>query len=68
MNKNNYFNIIDFGSSKIRFGIFDLNLDEKFSDSTNIYDNESLQSHFEALGKIIKKAEKKFSYHIEDII
>ncbi len=68
MNKNNYFNIIDFGSSKIRFGIFDLNLDEKFSDSTNIHDNESLQSHFEALGKIIKKAEKKFSYHIEDII
>ena len=68
MNKNNYFNIIDFGSSKIRFGIFDINLDEKFSDSMNIYDNESLQSHFEVLGKIIKKAEKKFSYHIEDII
>ena len=68
MNKNNYFNIIDFGSSKIRFGIFDINLNEKFSDSMNIYNNESLQSHFEVLGKIIKKAEKKFSYHIEDII
>ena len=68
MNKNNYFNIIDFGSSKIRFGTFDINLDEKFSDSMNIYNNESLQSHFEVLGKIIKKAEKKFSYHIEDII
>ena len=68
MSKNNYFNIIDFGSSKIRLGIFDINSDEKFSDSMNIYDNESLQSHFEVLDKIIKKAEKKFSYHIEDII
>tara|TARA_B100000886_G_scaffold99729_1_gene66213 strand:- start:9829 stop:10995 length:1167 start_codon:yes stop_codon:yes gene_type:complete len=68
MNKNNYFNIIDFGSSKIRFATFDTNLDEKFSDSMNINYNENFQSHFEVLDKIIKKVEKKFSYHIEDII
>ena len=68
MGKNNYFNIIDFGSSKIRFASFDNNLEEKFSESIKIYKNENLQSHFEAINKIIKKAEKKFSYHIEDIV
>ncbi|OCW75363.1 hypothetical protein AKH19_07180 [Pelagibacteraceae bacterium GOM-A1] len=68
MGKNRYFNVIDFGSSKIRFASFDNNLDEKFSESIKIYTNENLQSHFEAINKIIKKAEKKFSDHIEDIV
>ena len=68
MGKKNYFNVIDFGSSKIRFASFDNNLDEKFSESIKIYTNENLQSHFEIINKIIKKAEKKFSDHIEDII
>ena len=68
MGKNRYFNVIDFGSSKIRFASLDNNLDEKFSESIKIYKNENLQSHFEAINKIIKKAEKKFSYHIEDIV
>ena len=45
-----------------------LNFDEKFSESIKVYTNENLQSHFEAINKIIKKAEKKFSYHIEDIV
>ena len=68
MGKKSYFNVIDFGSSKIRFASFDNNLDEKFSESIKIYTNENLQSHFEAINKIIKKAEKNFSDHIEDII
>ena len=33
MGKNSYFNVIDFGSSKIRFASFDNNFDEKFSES-----------------------------------
>ena len=37
MGKNNYFNVIDFGSSKIRFASFDDNLDEKYSESIKIY-------------------------------
>ena len=37
MNKKNYFNIIDFGSSKIRFSVFDNNLNEKFSESKKVY-------------------------------
>ena len=68
MGKNSYFNVIDFGSSKIRFASFDNNLDEKFSESIKVYTNENLQSHFEAINKIIKKAEKKFSEHVEDIV
>ena len=68
MSKKSYFNVIDFGSSKIRFASFDNNLDEKFSESIKIYTNENLQSHFEIINKIIKKAEKKISDHIEDII
>ena len=68
MGKNSYFNVIDFGSSKIRFASFDDNLDEKYSESIKIYKNENLQSHFEAINTIIKKAEKKFSGHIEDIV
>ena len=68
MGKNNYFNVIDFGSSKIRFASFDNNFDKKFSDSIKVYTNENLQSHFEAINKIIKKAEKNFSDHIEDIV
>ena len=68
MNKINFFNVIDFGSSKIRFASFDKNLNEKFSDSINVYLNEKLQTHFEAINIIIKKAEKKLSNHIEDIV
>ena len=68
MGKNNYFNVIDFGSSKIRFASFDNSFDEKFSESIKVYTNENLQSHFEAINKIIKKAEKNFSDHIEDIV
>ena len=55
MGKNSYFNVIDLGSSKIRFASFDNNLEEKFSESIEIYINENLQSHFEAINKIIKK-------------
>ena len=68
MNKRNFFNIIDFGYSKIRFSTFDINFNEKFSDSIKVSINEDFQNHFEAINKIIKKAEKKFSHHIEDII
>ena len=68
MNKINYFNVIDFGSSKIRFASFDNKLNEKFSKSEKVSLNENLQNHFETINTIIKKAEKKLSNHIEDIV
>ena len=67
MNKN-FFNIIDYGSSKIRFACFDNNQNITFSNSIEVYTNNNFQNQFEAVNQIIKKAEKKFSYHVEDII
>ena len=52
MNKRNFFNIIDFGSSKVRFTNFDINLNEKFSDSIKVNLNADLQNHFEVVKKI----------------
>tara|TARA_B100000886_G_scaffold86602_1_gene56801 strand:- start:6934 stop:8100 length:1167 start_codon:yes stop_codon:yes gene_type:complete len=68
MNKINFFNILDFGNSKIRFSVFDLNFNERFSDSKNVNIDDNFENHFEEVNKIIKNAEKKFSHHIEDII
>ncbi len=68
MNKKNYFTIIDFGSSKIRFSVFDTNLNEKFSENKNVILSEEYKDHFETIEKIVKIAEKKISYHIKDII
>ncbi len=67
MNKE-LFNIIDYGSSKIRFACFDNNQNITFSNSIEVYTNNNFQNQFEAVNEIIKKAEKKFSYHVEDII
>ena len=68
MDKKNYFNVIDFGSSKIRFSVFDFELNNKYSDSKKTYINENFQNHFETIEKIIKNAEKKISFHVEDAI
>ena len=68
MSENNYYNIIDFGSSKIRFSVFDNKLKEKFSESKiTIFNNDNL-SYFSEIKNIVKKAEKEISSHIEDII
>ena len=69
MNKVNYFNLIDFGSSKIRFSVFDSDLKEKFSETKTVtYNNENYVNHFDEIRKTVKKAEKKISFHINDII
>ena len=68
MSKNNYFNILDFGSSKIRFSVFDHQLNETYSISKKIKLEENDLSHYKEVKNIIKKAEKNISSHIEDII
>ncbi len=64
----NFYNIVDFGSSKIRFAVFDNNLDEKFLNTQDVYFKDGYPDHFDVLLKNIKKAEKKNSFHIKDII
>ena len=67
MNKD-YFNIIDFGSSKIRFSVFDNELNEKFLESSPVNLTNDYTNHFNIMNRIIKKSEKKISRHIEDVV
>jgi len=68
MNKNNILSILDLGSSKIRFTVFDSELKKIFSKSTIIYKNDDSKNYFQEIKKIVKIAEKEISVHIEDII
>ena len=68
MAEKKYFNILDFGSSKIRFSVFDINKKKKFSKNKKVLFADNYDSHFEKLNKIIKDAEKEISFHVEDII
>ena len=68
MNRENFFNIIDFGSSNIRLSVFDQGLNEKFSEIRNLVFLDDYSKHFDVTIEMIKKAEKKNSYHIIDII
>ena len=67
MNKNNL-NLIDFGTSKIRFSVFDFQLNEKFSNSKNVKKENDYSDHFFKLNSLVKKAEKEISSHIKDIV
>ena len=68
MIKSNYYSIIDFGLSKIRVAIFDSNLNVCFSESISNKSIHNSENTFINLKDLIKKAEKKISSHIEDII
>ena len=68
MIKSNYYNIIDFGLSKIRVAIFDSDLNVCFSESISNRAIQNSENTFVNLKNLIKKAEKKISSHIEDVI
>ena len=68
MNKNDFFNILDFGSSKIRFTIYDNKFKEKYFNSVSINVHKDSYDHFDIINNIIKDSEKKISSHIQDII
>ena len=68
MTSENYYNIIDFGSSKIRFAVFDNDCNEKYLNTSAVNFNTSSGNHFDNLLQIIKEAEKKISFHVKDII
>ena len=59
MNKENYTNIIDFGSNKIRISVFDNELNEKFFETCKVLIDENFSNHLDVVTKIIKSAEKK---------
>lgn len=68
MIKNNYFNVVDFGSSKIRFSIFDNKKNNKFIETFHTCQNNKETSNFKIIQQAIKRGEKKISSHIENII
>ena len=68
MTKSNFFNIIDYGLSKIRIAIFDSNLNICYSESLLKKSIDKSENNFDILKDIIRKAEKKIASHIEDII
>ena len=68
MDKENYINIFDIGSSKIRFSVFDKNLNSIFSDNIYKEKDADIIDYSNKINKIIKKAEKKIFNHIEDVV
>lgn len=68
MAKNLFYNIIDFGSSKLRFSIFDNNLNNKFYISKSVKLENNFEAHFNEINNLIKHSEKKIKSHIKDLI
>ena len=68
MDKKENFNIIDFGSSKIRFTVFDKDLNNRYIDTAEIKLTDNFSSQLTNVQKLIKQAEKKNSSHIENTI
>ena len=68
MKKEYNYNILDLGSSKLRFSIFDNKLNQQYSEIKSLfYQNFCLNSN-EQIVYLIKNAEKKISSHIQDIV
>ena len=68
MAKNNFFNVIDFGSSKIRLSVFNSEHKEIFSKSSLLDSTNDNKYYIDELKKIVKIAEKEISTYIEDVI
>ena len=50
------------------FAVFDNKLNEKFIETNEVIINENYSNHFNLINQITKKAEKKISTHIQDVI
>ena len=63
----NYYNVLDLGSSRLRFSVFDSKLNEKFSETKILRINDPNLNQFLEIKNIIKNAEKKIEAYIDDI-
>ena len=68
MNKNNFSTVIDYGSAKLRLGVFNENLDNLYISSKSITEKNNYEEHFNLIKFLIKDAEKKISNHLDNII
>ena len=67
MNKNNFSMVIDYGSSSLRLGVFNKNLDNLYISSKSINEKDNYEEHFNSIKLLIKEAEKKISNHLDNI-
>ena len=67
MKKDNYSTIIDFGSRKLRLGVFDSKLSKLFFQSKTIYQNSNYEEYLKSINFLIREAENKISSHLENI-
>ena len=65
MSKDNYYNLVDLGYSKINFSVFDINLNTKYSETKEL--NFEKNNKFETIIELMK-SRKKNSFHVKDII
>ncbi len=68
MIKDQYYNVIDFGSSNIRFTVFNKQLNHIFSRNIPVNFENSFTNHIDLINETVKIAEKKISLHIENLI
>lgn len=60
--------IIDFGSTSLRLGVFNENLNNLYTKSQEIYKKDHLEEYSSNLNLLIRDAEKKISSHLQNII
>ena len=67
MQKDNYSTIIDFGSSKLRLGVFDDKFSKLFFQSKDISQKNNYEEYLKSINFLIREAENKISTHLENI-
>tara|TARA_B100001996_G_scaffold38680_1_gene28357 strand:+ start:305 stop:1489 length:1185 start_codon:yes stop_codon:yes gene_type:complete len=67
MKKDSYSTIIDFGSNKLRLGVFDEKLSNLFFQSKDICQKNNYEEYTNSLHFLIREAENKISTHLENI-
>ena len=68
MIKNKFHTIVDLGSSNLRLGVFDENLNKLYFSSKNIIQKNNNEEQFNTIKFLIKDAEKNISNHIDNIV
>ena len=68
MKKGYNYNILDLGSSKLRFSIFDDKSIQQYSEIKPLFNQNLYLNSNEQIVYLIKNAEKKISSHVQDIV
>ena len=66
MKKHNHLTIIDFGSNKLRLGVFDNKLSNLFFKSKKIFQKNNYEEYSKSINFLIREAENKISTHLEN--